>query len=240
MRLGHVSAATALLLSGALGGCGVAFVAGGGGHDETNADSGGAAGQVSGAGAATGSGSTSNDGTTSNSTSGGNASGGAGGTQAGMSSGGSGGAGSGGAGSGGADANTACADDEHAHAGHCYYLSTVALDWDAARADCQARGIGWDLATVTSLAELQFIDTISDVTVFVGARDQATEGTWLWETGAAWSFEPWGSGEPGGGTSQNCLGVNEYVGSDDRFHDHTCSSADYFLCEWIPAGEAPS
>jgi hypothetical protein len=48
------------------------------------------------------------------------------------------------------------------------------------------------------------------VTSYFGATDAMEEGTWVWEDGEPFSFSNWGSGEPNGGTSENCLDFDYY------------------------------
>jgi len=41
----------------------------------------------------------------------------------------------------------------------------------------------------------------------LGATDVDYEGTWVWQDGSAWDFESWSTGEPNGGTAENCLEI---------------------------------
>ena len=39
---------------------------------------------------------------------------------------------------------------------------------------------------------------------FTGATDADTEDTWTWTDGTTWSYTNWWTGQPAGGTVQNC------------------------------------
>ena len=87
--------------------------------------------------------------------------------------------------------------------GHTYelVLTGSAIGWDAAKAACEARG-GY-LATLTSLAEQEFVADL----VQAGGRNAFLGGYqvnpsapanvgWAWVTGETWSFTNWAGGEP--------------------------------------------
>lgn len=129
---------------------------------------------------------------------------------------------------GGVDAGTAvdagapvaspCAPGEVLGAeGNCHFLQTTLLSWEAARASCQARGPGWDLAVVRSLDESVFLADLLTAEAWVGASDIDSEGSWIWVTDAApfWmggaagsavdgAYTNWNATEPNGGIMTNC------------------------------------
>ena len=104
--------------------------------------------------------------------------------------------------------------------GHDYQLVIVTHNWADARAAAQAMGPGWDLATVTSAAEAQFlVDKILPATIgertqyWIGGTDVATEGTFQWVTGEPFSFTDWWGGEPNGNTGENFIPLDFRGGS---------------------------
>ena len=59
---------------------------------------------------------------------------------------------------------------------------------------------------------------------FIGANDVTFEGTWRWlETGLGVQFTKWGTGQPDGNNSKNCLAL-EWEGSDLVWKDENCGS----------------
>ena len=52
----------------------------------------------------------------------------------------------------------------------------------------------------------------------MGANDSAIDGTWVWVDGEEWGqYTNWGSGEPNGGTMEECLEMFHNTGTwNDR------------------------
>ena len=100
--------------------------------------------------------------------------------------------------------------------GHEYdRISVDRITWTAAAAATSAMGGGWHLATITSLAEQQFLEANvlpalpSGVDHFwIGATDVQNEGSWQWVTGEPFSYTNWNVGEPNGGSTENFLAVD--------------------------------
>jgi hypothetical protein len=109
--------------------------------------------------------------------------------------------------------------------GHSYYLLDATSSW--AGAEAAAVALGGHLATDNDPAEDAWIrSTFFSQTdqVWIGLNDQASENNWVWVSGEAtpaWGpaltpvpgsgVYPWrASGEPNGGTGENCvyLGLN--------------------------------
>ncbi len=126
--------------------------------------------------------------------------------------------------------------------GNCYLSVLPALSWPAARANCQARAAGWDLATLRSDADSVFARALlSQREAWVGATDQVDEGAWLWVTDSAafWEGEGllggalngayinWFVDEPNGADSSDCLRVL----IDAAWADLECSELRSSLCE---------
>ena len=81
------------------------------------------------------------------------------------------------------------------------------ISWVGANNAAAALGPNTHLATITHDNENTFIyNLISDTMYwvdmgwvagpFIGATDQAVEGTWAWVTGEPWAYTSWGPGEP--------------------------------------------
>ncbi len=128
--------------------------------------------------------------------------------------------------------------------GSCYHLGTDPVDWATARTTCQSRGLGWDLATVRSQAEHEFVMDLLEVETAIGATDADVNGTWRWVTdtshfwtgddsGAAInsSFAAWESGEPSAGPGEACARYRQTDSGQWRWADYVCSNAQAYLCE---------
>lgn len=85
-----------------------------------------------------------------------------------------------------------------------------AVSWEDARAKAQSLGSGWDLATVTSDAEREFISANLDDLVGGAFIEQLWLGgyqnppdtpepdaNWTWVTGETWNYSYWWDSEPG-------------------------------------------
>lgn len=110
-------------------------------------------------------------------------------------------------------------DEQRGPNGNCYVLAATLLAWPDARAGCQARGSGWDLATVRSADDSAFLLTLFTGEAWLGGSDSTTEGTWAWVTDGAefWlgdgatgnalngAFVNWFTDEPNGEDSSDCL-----------------------------------
>lgn len=129
--------------------------------------------------------------------------------------------------------------------GRCYLLVATPLDWEAARADCQRRGLGWDLASIRSAADSSFVVTLIDDETWVGGSDEATEETWAWVDDGFefWqgegiqgrplngAFVNWFDDEPNGSTSSDCMRLLD----DSRWADLECTELRPFVCEGPPS-----
>lgn len=146
----------------------------------------------------------------------------------------------------------ACSNGEVQGAnGNCYHAyapSGAEVSWASARAACESRGSGWDLATIRTPADQDFIEGLLDSTfptaqLWIGGSDQETEGAWIWVSDATqfWSgnhsgtevdgrFTNWKSDQPTGGTSQNCARVLPEDGNW-LWADESCDQEFGFVCE---------
>ncbi len=122
-------------------------------------------------------------------------------------------------------------------------ISSPGLTWDQARTAAQALGPGWDLATITSQEEQDFIQTLlpANPRGIPGTRDywiageqpsgsQEPGGTWRWATDSfvfynsgvtAGGYANWGTRSPGPTTGPdnepNNLGNENHVTLDSRY-----------------------
>ncbi len=121
------------------------------------------------------------------------------------------------------------------HAGHHYKLfdDVEDLSWNRGKAHCAE--MGGHLAVVTSSEEAAFVATLCDgAYAFLGASDDAEEGTWVWVDGTPWEFTWWMDGQP-----NNYGGVEDYLATykKGRWVDVEASGEDFwmptgYVCEW--------
>jgi len=127
------------------------------------------------------------------------------------------------------------------YGGHDYWLCPTLRTWSSARAQCQA--IGYDLATIETSGENQFLLSKLLVNAWIGANDQATEGKWRWAQsntqfwqGAAngsavgGAYRNWGVFEPNNLLNQDCAIFRGGLGLG-TWSDENCGLLANFVCE---------
>ena len=127
--------------------------------------------------------------------------------------------------------------------GHWYKRYSEVVTWQQARA--HAAALGGHLATVTSAAEDQWIAAnLSPGAAWLGATDEAKEGTWAWVTGEPWAYANWQPGQPDDdGGSGDYL---EYQAGSAKWYDAPANDPNGYLVEWeddpngIPPPDAPA
>lgn len=129
--------------------------------------------------------------------------------------------------------------------GRCYVAVAALQTWDAARADCRARAVGWDLASIRSRADNDFINGLSTNESWLGGSDASTEETWVWVNDGAsfWqgegaagaplngAFSNWFDDEPNGSDGSDCMRLL----LDGFWADLECSELRGYICEGPPS-----
>ena len=80
-----------------------------------------------------------------------------------------------------------------------YYVADGAYAWSSALADAKTRNAGGHLVTITSVGEQAQVESSLGVLAtryWIGAFDSATEGTFQWVTGEAFSYTHWAPTQP--------------------------------------------
>jgi hypothetical protein len=129
--------------------------------------------------------------------------------------------------------------------GRCYVAFATLLTWEAARADCRAREAGWDLASIRSRADNDFIDSMLTTESWLGGSDSSTEETWAWVIDGAsfWqgegpagvplngAFSNWFDDEPNGSDTSDCMRLL----IDGFWADLECEELRGYVCEGPPS-----
>ncbi|CAH1244534.1 CLEC10A [Branchiostoma lanceolatum] len=114
----------------------------------------------------------------------------------------------------------------------CYRFSTDQKPYSEARDTCH--GEGGRLATVKTNWTHDFlanhVRATTHANTWIGLSDVETEGVWVWDDGTLLAGEGmWGTGEPNGGTMENCVHI--YADKDYRWNDNLCPRSYYYICE---------
>ncbi len=123
-----------------------------------------------------------------------------------------------------------------------YELVQKNATWTEAKADAAARG--GHLATITSPAEWNNIlkqlgDTLTGKSVWLGASDAQTEGSWQWVTGEKWGYSRWATGQPNNvGKAQHYLQLMNTTGAACLWDDQSLVRMPYYLLERPAAAPA--
>ena len=85
-------------------------------------------------------------------------------------------------------------------------LNTAETSHQKATELCQA--VGGRLPQPRNQEENDFLNNMQTIIFFLGMTDTASEGRWVWDSdGSAVSWTLWKSGEPDGGSVQNCASM---------------------------------
>ncbi len=135
------------------------------------------------------------------------------------------------------EAQCECRDDEPEFNGRCYYAERNNRNWNDARRSCQARGAGWDLASVSSDEENGFLDVYNGIKhTWIGLRNTAGND-WEWVNGEPMGsydsasdsgiYQNFKSGEPNG--SGTCVKAEANTGWE--WIDADCGNYEDSMCE---------
>jgi len=124
----------------------------------------------------------------------------------------------------------------HAHAVGFRAIVSPYMTWEDARISCVAQG--GSLAKLPSLvSDLSTIQTLSCLEfAWVGATDEATEGTFKWLDGSTLPLGDimWGTGQPGAteifSGQEDCVMLG-WVGDPNKLHDAPCEEHFPFVCQ---------
>jgi len=128
--------------------------------------------------------------------------------------------------------------------GRCYVAVATPLTWADARAACRARAAGWDLASIRSRADNDFVDAMLASESWLGGSDESTEETWVWVSDGVsfWqgegpagtpvngAFSNWFNDEPNGEDTSDCLRFLV----DGLWADLECAELRGYVCEGPP------
>jgi len=104
--------------------------------------------------------------------------------------------------------------------GHFYeVISAPGIDFEVAESAALGLGAGWNLASITSVAEQAFIISLLPNSpadrdhYWLGGTDRVTEGVWEWLDGEVFTYTNWWSGEPNNSSAENFLAMDYRNGS---------------------------
>src|SRR5262249_33093284 len=120
---------------------------------------------------------------------------------------------------------------------HYYRMISGPDVWSAQVNDCEASSPQAHLAVPVDMTMVIEIGTSVSGTsvpeVWLGITDVTTEGTYRSADGSeVVSYLPWASGEPNGGTNQNC--VSMHVVAPTGYFDEPCGMSLDAVCECLP------
>ena len=112
--------------------------------------------------------------------------------------------------------------------GHQYAICTNGLNWETARTQCKR--YGFELASIGSDEERDFLwDQIGDWS-WLGYDDRTTEGDWNWFDSGT-DYSSWCGGDPDN-ESQDCGLLTKY--GDHCIAERDCNEGRRYVCESLP------
>jgi len=111
--------------------------------------------------------------------------------------------------------------------------AATSANWATQLAACSALSARAYLAVPNDATELMGIATVAAAAIFwVGIDDRVTEGQYVQASGGLATFLPWATGQPDGGTQENCVGATSTTISDELCSGATSSRP--AVCECAP------
>ncbi|KAF3701605.1 Galactose-specific lectin nattectin [Channa argus] len=114
-----------------------------------------------------------------------------------------------------------------------YRFYNSPMEWSDAERFCT--NFDANLATIQTPDIYNFIRglvvraTGTNAETWVGGTDASKEGVWLWSSGARFTFNRWGPGEPNNlGGRENCMHIN--LRGQDFVNDANCDLRMPFVC----------
>lgn len=105
------------------------------------------------------------------------------------------------------------------YGGHDYYVTNLELEYyDAQQAAVQLGidlGLESYLASVTSQAETDWIQSNTLDTMWIGLNDLDLDGNWTWDSGEVFDWTDWAPGEPNGNWEDENVAVMNWGVDDD-------------------------
>lgn len=132
------------------------------------------------------------------------------------------------------DSASVCPCNFERNADSTYLFCNQNRTWSVAKGECAQ--YGYSLVSIEDTAENLWVYNTamlysSSNLWWLGINDVTVEDYWDWD-GAYTDFEMWASGQPNGGTNENCGAMNQF--SNEMWGDTSCSSSIYFVCEIAP------
>lgn len=121
----------------------------------------------------------------------------------------------------------------------CYFVSTEALAWPAARTACQTWG--GDLVIMDAPFEDAFVASLTDESVWIGGSDIAADNAFTWVDGRALPGAPignWGPAQPDSFPGQDCIEKRQE--QFERWYDRPCDAPFRFVCEKPAVTQTPA
>ncbi|CAL8385933.1 unnamed protein product [Gadus morhua 'NCC'] len=113
----------------------------------------------------------------------------------------------------------------------CYSFTAWSGSWNKSREFCVVHGA--DLVVVDSKEEMDYINRWLGGHIWLGATDEASEGSWRWVDGTVLSADnpSWSGGKPDGGKKKNCL-RRVWERPNIEWTDESCEDNRYGICEY--------